>query len=75
MWEIFWEFLLKLSVSGVIGVKVVFLDVGVVVMLWARWGDDVAFEVASVDDRNLVMDDFEGVLVFVVLDLMFLEKV
>ena len=75
VWEISREFLSKLSASGATGVKAVFPDAGAAAMLRARWGDDVAFEVASVDDRNLVTDDFEGVLVFAAPDPMSLEKV
>jgi hypothetical protein len=75
VWEISREFMTKLSENGARNVRAVYPDAGAAAMLRSRWGDKVPFEVASVDDRGLVGDDFDGVLVFAAPDPISLEKV
>jgi hypothetical protein len=75
VWEISREFMQQLVKNGS-KVRAVFPDAGAAAMLKARWGGaDCGFEIASVDDRALVGEDFDGVLVFAAPDPMSLEKV
>merc|ERR1719163_2075513 len=53
VWEISREFAQRLSEGGR-RVRAVYPDAGAAAMLRARWGDAATFDVASVDDRNLV---------------------
>lgn len=75
VWEISREFLTQLNAKSSRPVRAVFPDAGAAAMLRARWGDGCGFEVKSVDDRNLVGADFEGILAFAAPDPMSLEKV
>ena len=74
VWEISREFAQRLSEGGR-RVRAVYPDAGAAAMLRARWGDAATFDVASVDDRNLVDEDFDGVVVFAAPDPISLEKV
>jgi len=75
VWEISREFMEQLVQNGS-KVRAVFPDAGSAAMLKARWGgSECGFDIASVDDRNLVGNDFDGVLVFAAPDPMSLEKV
>lgn len=75
VWEISREFLTRLKAESGREVRAVFPDAGAAAMLRARWGVDCGFDLASADDRNLVGEDFDGILAFAAPDPMSLEKV
>ena len=54
---------------------VVFPDAGCAALLKNRWGDDLMFKIASANDRMLVPDDYEGILMFAAADPISLEVV
>ena len=76
-WEISRQFAQKLleERSDECEVTVVFPDAGCAALLKNRWGDDLKFKIASANDRMLVPDDYEGILLFAAADPISLDVV
>ena len=76
-WEISRQFAQKLLEERPEGLEltVVFPDAGCAALLKNRWGDELKFKIASANDRMLVPDDYEGVLLFAAADPISLDVV
>ena len=76
-WEISRQFAQKLleERSDECEVTVVFPDAGCAALLKNRWGDNLKFKIASANDRMLVPDDYEGILLFAAADPISLDVV
>ena len=76
-WEISRQFAQKLLEERPDGLEltVVFPDAGCAALLKNRWGDELKFKIASANDRMLVPDDYEGVLLFAAADPISLDVV
>ena len=76
-WEISRQFAQKLIEERPDGCEltVVFPDAGCAALLKNRWGENLKFKIASANDRMLVPDDYEGVLLFAAADPISLDVV
>jgi hypothetical protein len=76
-WEISRQFAQKLIEERPDGCEltVVFPDAGYAALLKNRWGENLKFKIASANDRMLVPDDYEGVLLFAAADPISLDVV